>query len=158
VDLSRLLLAELDSFGYSRPEHAAFVQCFDATELERVKVELGCELPLIQLVEPGAAHAALLTPAGLDAVARYAHGLGPHYSQLIDGTTKRPRATELGRLARERGLHVHAYTFRRDDLPSYASTLDELLDLAFVDARVDGVFSDHPDVAVRVRDRVAKVQ
>ncbi len=51
VDLSSLLLAKLQAFGYSKPEHAAFVQCFDADELLRVRNELGCALRLIQLVD-----------------------------------------------------------------------------------------------------------
>src|SRR5688572_1776249 len=33
VDLARLLLAELKTFGYARKDDAVFVQCFDAAEL-----------------------------------------------------------------------------------------------------------------------------
>jgi glycerophosphoryl diester phosphodiesterase len=55
------------------------------------------------------------------------------------------------RHARDAGLRVHAYTFRRDDLPAYTRTLEELLALFLVDVGVDGVFSDHPDVAARSR-------
>ena len=73
-------------------------------------------------------------------------------------TSERPRVTELARLARDAGLRLHPYTFRRDDLPAYASTLEAWLEFFFVAARVDGVFCDHPDVAVRVRDSAAKVQ
>jgi glycerophosphoryl diester phosphodiesterase len=53
---------------------------------------------------------------------------------------------------------VHAYTFRRDDLPAYASSLDAWLEWFILEARVDGLFCDHPDVAVRVRTSVEKVQ
>jgi glycerophosphoryl diester phosphodiesterase len=49
IDLAALLLAELAAFGYARPEDPAFVQCFDAAELTRVRDELGCALRLIQL-------------------------------------------------------------------------------------------------------------
>jgi glycerophosphoryl diester phosphodiesterase len=159
VDLSTLVLAELRRFGYSDARDAAFVQCFDAAELARVKEELGCRLPLIQLVGPEQDYAALLTAAGLESVAAYAYGLGPHYSQLVEaGEGRRPRPADLAGRAHDAGLRVHAYTFRRDDLPAYAPTLEDLLELFFVDVGVDGVFSDHPDVAARVRAAALKVQ
>ena len=85
IDLAHSSLAELAAFGYSRARDAAFVQCFDAAELERVKDELGCELKLIQLVgpEPGIRGVADGSGAAL-ASQRYAYGLGPHYSQLVE--------------------------------------------------------------------------
>ena len=159
IDLSKLVLAELRAFGYSRAGDAAFVQCFDNAELARLKRELKCELPLIQLVEPASRYDALLTASGLRAVSAYANGLGPHHSQLVEVEEgRRPRPTDLVRRARDAGLLVHAYTFRRDDLPAYAPTLEDLLALFFVDVGVDGVFSDHPDVAARVRVATHKVQ
>ena len=159
IDLSKLMLAELRAFGYSRAGDAAFVQCFDTAELARLKRELKCELPLIQLVGPEPEYETLLTAAGLRSLADYAYGLGPHHSQLVEAEEgRRPRPADLAGRARDAGLRVHAYTFRRDDLPAYARTLEELLALFFVDVAVDGVFSDHPDVAVRVRVATRKVQ
>jgi glycerophosphoryl diester phosphodiesterase len=158
VDLAALLLEELRAFGYSRREDPAFVQCFDAAELERVKSELGSQLNLIQLVGREAAYAGLLTAPGLRRVAAYAYGLGPHLSQLVDERGReRPEAAPLVRLARAAGLQLHPYTFRRDDLPPYASTLEDLLELFVVEIGVDAVFCDHPDVAVRVRREAKKV-
>jgi len=158
IDLAALLLAELAAFGYVRAEDPAFVQCFDARELVRVRENFGCALPLIQLVEPTPEYAELLTADGLKRVARYAHGLGPSHTQLARGESGRPRLTPLAGLARDCGLRLHPYTFRRDELPSYAQTLEELLEFFFVEARVEGVFCDHPDIAVRVRDRAIEVQ
>ncbi len=152
VDLTRLVLAKLRVFGYTRPEHAAFVQCFDANELLRVHDELGCELRLIQLVGTEPAYAELLTPAGLTRVARYAFGLGPSHRQLVADNDGRPGITMLTTHARELGLRLHPYTFRREDLPRYVTTLEQLLEVFLGQARVDGVFCDFPDVAVRVRD------
>ena len=159
IDLSRLVLAELGAFGYAQAEDAAFVQCFDAAELARLKDELGCRLPLIQLVGPEPEYAALLTAPGLESVSAYAYGLGPHYSQLVEVEEgRRVRRGDLARRVRDTGLRVHAYTFRRDDLPAYARTLEDLLELYFVEVGVDGVFADHPDVAARVRAATLKVQ
>ena len=154
VDLARLLLTKLRTFGYTRPDDAAFVQCFDANELIRVRDELGCELRLIQLVGNEPEYTDLLTSAGLAHVARYAHGLGPSHSQLVTDEGGRPKVTKLTTQARELGLRLHPYTFRREELPSYAATLELLLEIFLGHARVDGVFCDFPDVAVRVRDRL----
>ncbi len=158
VDLAARLLAELAAFGYTEPGDAAFVQCFDAGELERVKGQLGCRLQLIQLVGPEPQYAQLLTPAGLRRVSDYAVGLGPHYAQLVAADPGRPQPLPLIQQAHDCGLQLHPYTFRRDDLPTYARTLEEWLELFFVTARVAGVFCDHPDVAVRVRAAARKVQ
>jgi glycerophosphoryl diester phosphodiesterase len=159
VELAQQVLGTLREFGYARAQDPAFVQCFDAGELRRVREQLGSELRLVQLVGPGEEHAGLLRDEGLRGVAAYAHGLGPHYSQLAqEQGERRPRAFPLARRAHDAGLCLHAYTFRRDDLPPYARTLDELLEIYFAEVRVDGVFCDHPDVAVRVRDALTKVQ
>jgi glycerophosphoryl diester phosphodiesterase len=158
IDVASLLVAELRRFGYSRPDDAAFVQCFDRDELARVRRQLGCELRLIQLVGADREYAELLTAEGLRQTAEYAYGLGPHYSQLAEHGRGGLRLKPLTQWAHDSGLRLHPYTFRRDELPPYVRTLDELLEFFLVEARVDGVFCDHPDVAVRVRDRLRKVQ
>jgi glycerophosphoryl diester phosphodiesterase len=158
IDVTPRLLAQLAAFDYSRARDPVFVQCFDSAELVRVKEELGSELKLIQLVGADAKYAELLTPVGLRHVATYAVGLGPHHSQLAGGAAGRPQLAALTSRAREAGLQLHPYTFRRDDLPEYARTLEEWLELFIVEARVDGLFCDHPDVAVRVRAAASKVQ
>ncbi len=158
IDLAALLLAELATFGYSRPDDPVFVQCFAAHELVRVRNELGCALRLIQLVEPTPEYAELLTADGLKRVARYAHGLAPNHSQLARGDSGRLQLAPLVEPARDCGLELHPYTFRRDELPAYARTIEELLEFFFVEVRVEGVFCDHPDIAVRVRDRALEVQ
>jgi glycerophosphoryl diester phosphodiesterase len=151
IDLSMELLETLAAFGYTTADSPAFVQCFDAAELRRVRGDLGSCLRLIQLVGTEPEYSPLLTQANLHEVARYAHGLGPHHSQLIDD---RREVLPLVRWAADAGLALHPYTFRADDLPVYARNLDEMLDIFFERAQVDGVFSDHPDVAVRARNRV----
>jgi glycerophosphoryl diester phosphodiesterase len=158
IDLAQLLLAELRAFGYSRAADPVFVQCFDSAELVRIKSDLQSELRLIQLVGPEADYAGLLTTEGLRRVAGYAHGLGPHYSQLADARAGGPAITPLAQLATDAGLCLHPYTFRREELPAYARTLEELLEFFFTEVRVAGAFCDHPDVAVRVRNSLLKVQ
>lgn len=159
VDLGEKLLAVLHSFGYSRRDDSAFVQCFDARELVRVRRELGSKLRLIQLVGPEPEYEPLLTSSGLAGLAEHAFGLGPHYSQLVEAVSGgSPRPTDLVRRAKAAGLALHPYTFRADDLPPYARTLRELIEFFVVEGRVDGLFCDHPDIAVDVLKRAAKVR
>lgn len=159
IDLAASLLHELAAYGYSRAEDAAFVQCFDSSELIRVRAELGSHLRLVQLVASESQYAELLTRDGLRRVAAYAYGLGAHHSQIAEGSAGgRPRLLPLCQWAGEAGLRLHPYTFRREDLPKYAQSLEEWLEFFIVGAQVDGLFCDHPDVAVRVRDFAQKVQ
>src|SRR5690606_28954550 len=130
---------------YENRDSKVFVQCFDAAELRRVRHELGCELPLMQLVGPEPEYAALLTRAGLGEVAGYANGLGPHYSQLAATVDGERVVQPLTRDARDAGLLLHPYTFRADDLPAHEKSIDDLLEFFLAGVGVDGVFCDHPD-------------
>jgi len=160
IDLARLLLDKLAAHGYRERGARAFIQCFDANELRRVATELDCKLPLVQLVSPEPEYAELLTNEGLEALAEYADALGPSYAQLLTPTeaetAQQPRPSPLVSTARRAGLLLHPYTFRRDDLPGYVPDLEGLLTLFFETVGVDGLFCDHPDVAVRIRNAVQR--
>ena len=128
-------------------------------QLRRIKEDLGSDVRLIQLVAPDAEHAELANTEELSRVAAYAWDLRPHYSQLVEGQgSRRPHASALAGDAHDAGLRVHAYTFRREDVPAYARTLEELLEIFLGRIGIDGVFCDHPDVAVRVRASLLEVQ
>jgi glycerophosphoryl diester phosphodiesterase len=155
IDLARLLLEKLSAYGYKSYDDPVFVQCFDSTELQRVRGELSSSLKLVQLVADDAAYRELLTPSGLVQLSQYAQGLGPAYSQLLNAGGRRALTPSLlMNEAREAGLLLHPYTFRRDRLPDYADGLEDLLTLFISELRVDGLFCDHPDVAVRVREQL----
>jgi glycerophosphoryl diester phosphodiesterase len=157
VDLAGRLLAVLAAHGYSNPGSAAYVQCFDADELRRVREDLGCRLKLVQLVGEAPEYASLLTAEGLVRVAGYADAFGPSYKQLVSTTDSSTlRKSPLVDAAKRAGLKLHPYTFRRDDLPEFATDLESLLHAFFTEIGVDGLFCDQPDIAVRVRDRVAR--
>jgi glycerophosphoryl diester phosphodiesterase len=159
VDLARKLVTTLRSFGYTNVRDQAFIQCFDAAELQRVRRELDCELKLIQLVGAQPEYRTLLTRSSLEGLAAHAVGLGAHHSQLAVARPNAPPVpTALARMAQDAGLELHPYTFRADDLPAYARNLEELIEFFLVQVRVDGLFCDHPDVAVRVRAQALKVQ
>lgn len=107
----------------------------------------------------------LLTEQGLDFVATYADGIGPWKPYLLktvaDGVDRdgnglidaRDRlvigSTGVIEDAHERGLLVHTWTFRDDNIGyqlGFATPTDEYK--AFYAMGIDGVFSDFPDTAV----------
>jgi glycerophosphoryl diester phosphodiesterase len=156
IDLAKLLLEALGAHGFGDAGSPAYVQCFDPAELRRVREELGCRLKLVQLVGEEPEYAPLLTAEGLARVAGYADALGPSYKQLAAEQSFPLRKSALAQTAKSAGLMLHPYTFRRDDLPPYATDFEELLRAFFGDIEVDGLFCDQPDIAVRVRDRAAR--
>jgi glycerophosphoryl diester phosphodiesterase len=156
IDLSRLLLDELTRYGYSRSTDPVFVQCFDPIELRRVREELNTSLNLVQLVDRSSAHAKLMTVRGMSEIAEYAQVVGwPFRSMLANSGEPVPSESALALLgqASALGLAAHAYTFRREDLPSGFETLEDLLALFLREIPIQGFFCDQPDVAIKMRSK-----
>ncbi|MBD2047772.1 glycerophosphodiester phosphodiesterase [Coleofasciculus sp. FACHB-64] len=122
----------------------------------------------------------LITSSGLNAIAQYASGIGPWKRLIIPAETvdqngdgqpddlngdgvisdaDKPllQPTSLISDAHAAGLLVHAYTFRSEDFflaPDYNGN-PELEYEQFFKLGIDGVFTDFPDTAVAVRNRIA---
>lgn len=155
VDLAAQTLEVLRDFGYESSGDRVFVQCFDWEETQRIRGELGCRLPLIQLIADPAwnesltDYAFLLSKSGLAEIAAVADGIGPWLNQLysieaIDGC---PVSNGIVRSAHAAGLAVHPYTLRADQLPEGFATFAELLAFCTESLEVDGLFTDFPDLA-----------
>jgi glycerophosphoryl diester phosphodiesterase len=171
------LVATLERYGYTGPQGRAFLQSFEVDNL-KVLSKL-TRLPRVQLIESGGApydfvsggdrrtYADLITPRGLDEIARYAQAIGPAKSLVIPRTATDELATPSSLVAdaHARGLQVHAWTFRAESsfLPStlragegpkaFGNLEGELR--AFLVAGLDGFFTDHADIGVRARDGFA---
>ena len=152
-----------------------FIQSFEVANLKALSRMT--PLPLVQLIEAegkpydfvlcgdARRYADLLAPAGLAEIAAYARAIGPSKDVLIpraqDGSLGQP--TTLVADAHAAGLLLHAWTFRAENafLPATSRTgtdpaalgdLDGELS-AFLDLGIDGVFADHPGIAVRTMRR-----
>ncbi|MFM7071864.1 MAG: glycerophosphodiester phosphodiesterase family protein, partial [Planctomycetota bacterium] len=146
-DLSRLVLDVLARAGYATRADRCYVQCFDPAEVRRIRTDLGWQGNLVQLVGGDAAD--LVEGDGLGRIAEVADGLGPALELVVgkDGHT-----TDLVARAHAAGLVVHPWTARRDALPRWAGSFDELME-RLGGAGVDGVFTDFPYLAVAWRAR-----
>ena len=160
-DISKIVLAVLRQYGYRERSDAAYLQCFDTAETKRLRHELDCRLKLVQLL---GANEWKKTDLDFDRqdlvkamhdIAMYAEGIGPRMSDVVFGRDGNGDVvvSSLVEVAHQQGLVVHPYTLRADELPAYTNGFDELVKIFFVDAGVDGIFTDFPDKVLRARDR-----
>ena len=105
----------------------------------------------------------MLTPEGLKKIATYADGVGVAMSLLFaqdnngnansktNTTTVQalPKPAPWIEAARREGLVIHTYTLRADALPVFAENVDVMHDWLLNVAKVDGVFTDFPDLMVK---------
>lgn len=149
-DIGKTVLALLAAHGYADKSSNVIVQCFDPQALKVLRPTT--KLRLVQLIadnswgESDADYKAMLTEAGLKEIATYADGIGPWIPQVlaINKEKKTAKPTELVKWAHAAGLIVHPYTIRVEDVPP-GVTLEQLHDLLFVAAKIDGVFTDFTD-------------
>lgn len=139
------VLGVLQKYGYDSAESRCYVQCFEADELKRLKAK-GCQLKLIQLL--GGLKDGSDFATEMKAIAEYAEGVGPSIPALVQwsGGDSRPRSNGLVEAAHAAGLKIHPYTVRVDQLPPWSKDVDALHDVLFNTLRVDGVFTDFPDL------------
>lgn len=174
------LLALLSRYGYDDADDPIFIQSFEVGNLKAL-AQLSA-IPLVQLIDSkggppditGGSYAAMLTPAGLAAIAEYAAGIGPAKSLIIArdayGNLAQQSGLESGlesdlesglvRAAHAAGLVVHPWTFRRENefLPTNLRNGEDRREpgdlaaeiKAFIAAGVDGIFTDNPAQAVAV--------
>ena len=106
-----------------------YLQSFDAKAL----AALDTDLPRIQLVDENDR----MADAALDAMAEYAVGIGAFKGMLF-------RDPSLAARAQMRGLAVHAYTLRADQIGSAFDSLESEV-AALAALGVDALFTDHPN-------------
>ncbi|WP_336798284.1 glycerophosphodiester phosphodiesterase [Erwinia aphidicola] len=173
-DISAKVLDVLKKYGYSGKDDKVYLQCFDYNEVKRIKTELepqrAMNLKLVQLIAytkwdetqekqngkwVNYSYDWMFKPGAMKTIAQYADGIGPDYHMLIaDGSQRGDvRVTDMVKEAHLNKMVVHPYTVRADRLPPYVSDVDQLYDLLYHKAGVDGLFTDFPDKAVHFLGR-----
>ena len=127
------VLQVLYQYGYRGAGQRAYLQCFDADTVKYLRAHTG--LKLVYLTEDKN-----LSPELARDIAEWADGVGPWIGHLA-------KAEEFVIAAQEAGLEVHPFTFRADQLPREFKSFSALLTHFVTRMRVDGVFTDHPDLA-----------
>ncbi len=158
-DISAITLKLLRSHGLDKADIPIYVQCFDFAETQRLRNTLKAKLKLVQLIaenewqESVTDYDYLKTEQGLKDIAKVAQGIGPWIPQLLHRSPANQQLVSTGyaELAHAQGLVIHPYTYRIDDLV-LQSTQTELLDALFNTVKVNGIFSDFPDVVKQFLD------
>ncbi|TIC87509.1 glycerophosphodiester phosphodiesterase [Nocardioides sp. GY 10113] len=172
LPVAERVVAALRRHGLDRPEAPVLVESFEPGVLRELATMT--RVPLAQLVDDEreapydlvaagdtTTYRDLVTPDGLAEIATYAQWVAPAKDLVLprdaDGAIGAPSAVVED--ARAAGLKVVVWTLRAENrfLPSNlrlgedpAATGDLAGEVAaFVEAGVDAVFSDHPDVVVR---------
>lgn len=164
--LEEPLVKVLQENGYTDADSPILIQSFEVSNLQKLNPLI--DVPLVQLIdEPDKqpydfrltgddrTYADLIKPSELAKISDYAEGLGV-YKRLIVPLDQRgnlQQPTALIHDAHQLGLFVHAWTFRSE--PQYLA-LDyqrqpEKEYLQFFELGIDGIFTDFPDTAVKVR-------
>ncbi len=137
-DYTPALLGVLEQNGLNVEGAPIFIQSFEKPVLQNMRDKT--PLPLVFLTSYS-------TGFSVEEISEYCDGLGPNKNLLVNGDKT---STGLLEQAHAKGLKVHPWTFRSDQLPTMFDTPEEELAF-FFNFGVDGVFTDFPDTALAVR-------
>jgi glycerophosphoryl diester phosphodiesterase len=169
LSLEEPLVALLHANGYTSSDDPIFIQSFEVENLKQLKEMTN--LPLVQLLaqtekQPydfivkgdSRTYGDLTSPQELAHIAGYAEAIGPDKRLIVPAIleTRLEPATSLINEAHAVGLRVHSWTFRDEKqylAPEYNGNSEAEYE-QFFQLGIDGVFSDFPDTAVKVRNRV----
>lgn len=165
-DIGTAVVKMLRTYGYKTKQDKVFLQTFSFDELRIIHDEIlpnaGVELNLVQLIDGEPSYTWMLEKDGMDKLAAYADGVGPEKGLIIDASSSKSNIeiTELVTRAHRAGMQVHPYTYRLDagQIPEYADSFEELLELHYFRAGVDGVFTDFADRAVNLLREKAMIR
>jgi glycerophosphoryl diester phosphodiesterase len=166
LSLEEPLVAALEKRHWDDADDPVIIQSFEVTNLQQL--DRMVDVPLAQLVDasggpydrPGTTYASMVTPAGLAQIASYADGLGSNKFLVLPRGATEPTAVVAD--AHDAGLVVHVWTMRLENQfldtrfrigtdPNAPGDLAAEA-RAFLDAGVDGIFSDNPDLVAAVLD------
>jgi glycerophosphoryl diester phosphodiesterase len=168
------LLEALRRHGLDRADAPVFVQSFEVGNLRELARKT--RVPLVQLIEAdgrpwdftlgraGILFADMLRPEGLRAIAEYARAIGVQKDLVLPRGREGRLAAHTGLVgdAHAAGLLVHVWTLRAENAflptelrkgtdPAGIGDMDREAAL-FLQAGVDGYFTDHPRRGVAARD------
>ena len=150
VKMGELLLDELKRLEVSTDPKDCLIQCFEENALIDLKNRLRCPYSLILLMGGKG------TEFDFQQIASYAYGVGPSLQMLARQDANTIVSTGFAEKAKAAGLKLHPYTVRKNSQPSWSPSLDETHRFLLSELRVDGFFTDYPDLGRQAVDRMVK--
>jgi glycerophosphoryl diester phosphodiesterase len=152
----------LDRYGYNKEDANVVLQIFDYDAVKKSRA-LGWKADLAMLVDMDgqmlvddkAVHRWLLTEEGVKEVSKYASIYAPWFSHIAEPSAdgKSYALAPCIQWASDAGMKLHTWTYRADSLPKGFSDEDEVFETTFKQVKVDGLFTDFPDRAVRYLEK-----
>ncbi len=158
ADLFAAVFDVLKQFNRLNDPFNTVIQCFDPETLKRFKAHDGFSSTLIQLICEGMPSDIrgdfdfMQTPAGVEEIATYADGIGPHVPLLFDSEGG---PSDMVTTAKNLGLFLHPFTLRADSPSLEGVNFQQLHEKLFVDLEVDAAFTDFPD---KTRDLIRELE
>jgi glycerophosphoryl diester phosphodiesterase len=162
LPMTELVADELRRLGADSADGTVVLQSFDAAALRELRADLGDDGPtMMQLAWKDES---MLTPAGLREISTYAQGIAPsrHHILLRDDQGELIGVSDLVDRAHSAGLSVIPWTLRAENTylprslrrgPNAAGQGDAAAEARLLfSLGVDGVITDSPDIACRVRE------
>ena len=175
LSLEEPLVAALEKYDLDDADDAVVIQSFETANL--VELNTMIDSPIAQLINSGGqpwdftvagdprTYRDLTSAANLEWISTYADGVGVNKDLVLPRDPVTGATSTLSALvgdAHAAGLLVHIWTLRAENqfmATNFRSSSNpnEYGDLAaeitaFLDAGIDGLFSDQPDLAVAARD------
>jgi glycerophosphoryl diester phosphodiesterase len=164
LPMAELVASELRRLRATGPDDTVIIQSFDVAGLRRLRADLGSRGPtMLQLIDDDTHSDPMVTPVGLREISTYAQGIAPSKHRLIlrDADQAMTGVSDLVARAHSAGLTVIPWTLRGENafLPRHLRRGTDPADLGDATAEaglllglgVDGLITDHPDLAVRAR-------
>ncbi|MFI8480273.1 glycerophosphodiester phosphodiesterase [Pseudomonas sp. NPDC078700] len=175
LSMEKPLLKILKENGLDSAKAPIYIQSFEVNNLKQLS--RASDVRLIQLYGEGQpfdqlssgtslTYEQMATPQGFKRVAKYAVGVGPHKSAIIaldsTGALNLANATRFVADAHAAELKVHPYTFRAEnsflptnlrkgDDPNARGDIEQEVKI-FLEAGIDGLFMDQPDIGITLRN------
>ncbi|PJJ61866.1 glycerophosphodiester phosphodiesterase family protein [Compostimonas suwonensis] len=178
LPLDELLANELDELGWGYQFDRLTIESFEQTVLHEVRAR-GVKASYVYLIEASGkpadlvarsgaqatSYADVVTPAGLYGLSGHVDGVSVDKSLLLrTDAAGRPATTELVDHAHAAGLQIFTWTLRPENRFLSAPFRRGRAKAAFGDWQgewrlimgtgIDGIFADHPDLALALRDEL----
>ena len=158
ADLFAAVFRVLEQFDRLNDPLCTVIQCFDPETLKRFKSHDEFSSTLVQLIceempsDIRGDFDRMQTEEGIEEIATYADGIGPHVPLLFD---EEGGPSEMVTTAKNLGLFLHPFTLRADSPSLDGVNFEQLHKKVFVDLRVDGAFTDFSD---KTRELIQKLE
>ena len=167
LPMTELVAAELRRLDAAGADGPVVLQSFDAAALRRLREDLGDDGPeMLQLVDDVADDDVLVSPVGLREISTYAQGIAPSRHRILqrDADQTLVGISGLVHEAHRAGLSVLPWTLRAENayLPRHLRRGSDPAALGDGEGEarlllalgVDGLITDHPDIALRAREEL----